>query len=249
MAVQILTYCDTMEVNSITSNTLFELQKKDWSTDSFLSSIIGRLIPENQLLIESLDRVKGSSFTQKLMDADSVFDRDFICTKQFLYANRHSKDPKIAENAESTWKIFSAHNINLHKLSYEKQMSSTDALLSDLDAVKVKPIIDTLTGVPESILALRSSAENLKAIFRNRVEDKASQEDIIAPSIQKNLIRDILNTDLLPYLEMMAKVQPEIYGATSKVILEYVEAVNIKARTRRTRNSNQVEEPVVPEEN
>lgn len=248
MNEQVLSYSDAKEINSIALNALHEIEKKDWSTDAFIHVIATNLKEQNNALSLSIGTVRSSDFTHRLAIRDEIFDKDFVCFKQFVLANTYSQDKPVAEDASWIWKIIVAHNQNLNQTGYERQISSIESLFAELDKVPVKARVSNLVGVADCLLKLKSSAESLKVLYRKSKEDDAAKAELIPPSIQKNAVRDILNNDLLPYMEIASKAKPEVYKATADVIFSYVESINIKVRARRTRSENQEETENLTEE-
>lgn len=239
MTTQILSRCDAKEINSIASNILFNLRKKDWSTNNFLSGIITKVETENAMLSDAIGEVRSNRNTEILAEADQIFDKDMICLKNFVEANKYLRDDQKTKNAEEVWKLINAHDSNLIRLGYEKQIVLADSLLVDFDKEEMKAIIASLTGVPEAVENLKLSLANLKALFRQSKEYDAMKENLIAPSIKKNGIRDIINHELIPYLDVMNKVEPDVFNETYGVVLEYIESINTKVRSRISRLSNQ----------
>lgn len=235
MTTQILSRCDAQEVNSIASNTLFNLKKKDWSTNNFLTAIITKVETENTSLSSAIGEVRSNKNTEILAEADRIFDKDMICLKSFVEANKYVKDEQKAKNAETIWKIIAAHDPNLYRLGYEKQIVLADSLIANFEEDDIKPVIASLTGVPEALENTKLSLANLKALYHQSKEYDASKADMVAPSIQKNGIRNIINHELIPYLDVMSKVEPDIYEETYKVMLEYIESINTKVRARISR--------------
>lgn len=239
MKTQILKSCSVGEVGSIASNTLNELGKKTWENDSFLTAIIEKLTPETALLQKTTGTVRKSTYTIKLAETDAVFDRSYLATKQFVLANTFSVDPDHAENAQKVWNIFEAHDLQLYRLGYEKQIFRTSSLIEQLKSDEMQPVVDSLIGVSESLEIMENSHNILKDLFRMSMEEEAAKEKMIAPSVQKMVVCDLMNDELLPYLDVMSKVKPDVYGETTKVITQYIESVNTKNRARRTKEARQ----------
>jgi hypothetical protein len=239
MTTLISSRCDAQEVNSISSNILFNLKKKDWSTNNFLTGIITRVETGDSSLSSAIGEVRSNRNTEILAEADRIFDQDMMCLKNFIEANKYQRIETKAKNAETIWKIIDAHDPNLHRLGYEKQIVLADSLLIDFDKEDVKPVLATLTGVPEAVENVKLSLANLKALYRESKEYDAAKADVLAPSIQKNGIRDIINQELIPYLDIMSKVEPDVYKETYMVILEYIESINTKVKARISRLNKQ----------
>ena len=239
MTIQISSRCDAQEVNSISSNILFNLKKKDWSTNNFLTGIITRVETGDTSLSSAIGEVRSNRNTEILAEADRIFDKDMICLKNFVEANKYLRDEQRVKNAETIWEMIDAHDANLHRLGYEKQIVLADSLLLDFDKEEIKPIIASLTGVSEAVENIKLSLANLKALYRESKEYDAAKADVLAPSIQKNHISDIINQELIPYLDVMSKVEPDIYNESYKVILEYIESINTKVKARISRLNKQ----------
>lgn len=248
MNEQVLGYSDAKEINSIALNALHEIDKKDWNADAFIHVIATNLKKQNNALSLSIGTVRSSDFTHRLSIRDEIFDKDLVCFKQFVLANTYTQDKSVSDDANWIWKIIVAHDQNLYQTGYEKQISSSESLFAELDKVPVKARVSNLVGVADCLLKLKTSAESLKALYRKSKEDDAAKAELIPPSIQKNAVRDILNNDLLPYMEIASKANPEVYKATADVIFAYVESINIKVKARKTRSENQEETENLPEE-
>jgi len=242
MSLRILSHADTNEVGSIANNSIQELQKSDWSTDLYLETILGHLKTETDVLTAAVGIVRKSDYTQQLLIQDAIFDQAFIGTKHFVYANTFSLDEQIATKAQKVWSIFEAHDLNLYRLGYEQQIFVTHALLNELNKTENRSLVDALDGVSDYLTELNIQNNTLEDLYQKSKEDEAAKSAGIAPSIQKNLIRDILNQDLFPYIEVMSKAKPKIFGESFNVISEYVESINMKVRARKTRSETQQEE-------
>ncbi len=247
MTTSVYYYCDSNEINTLATNIEHQLTKTDWTADTILSHLITKLNKENTTMSTSIQFARGGQGSKALQAEDAIVDKHFVCLKQFVSANMYLSDESIAENATAVWKIISSHNLNLHKLSYERQLALTHALISNLEDVKVKPWVDSLIGVSDRLSELKISTASFETHFRNMKEELAGMEDSIAPSTQKNTIRDLINKHLLPYLNNAAQVMPEKYAEINKVIIEHIDGINTKARARKTRNTNQEAEPSTTE--
>lgn len=237
MKTQVLSYCSTTEVGSIANNALKELGKKNWNEDTYLTGIIDKLTPEADLLQLSLGLVRKGPYTKELAEVDERFDKSYLATKQFVWANTFSADPQQSENARKVWEVFEAHELDMYRLGYEKQIFRTYSLIERLEKEDMKERVDTLMGVPETLTVMKAENANLDQLFAENAGILARKEELVPPSVQKEAVRDILNNELLPYLDVMSQVKPEVYSETARVVSQYIEDVNTKARSRRSRNN------------
>jgi len=236
MNSKIYHYCNVSEINTIASNLVNEFEKGDWSADLILTNFINLLSSENSILSKSIQSTKRGLHIKQLEILDDVADREFVCFKQFVWANTYLTDQTKADNAKYIWKIIDANNRNMHRLSYERQMALTHSLLKNLERPEVKAKVDSLIGVQKRITALKSSSKNFESLFRSEKEEMATEEDIIAPSTQKRIVRNIINKKLIPYLNNAVSVLPEQYETIAKVVENHIEGLNTKAKSRETRN-------------
>jgi hypothetical protein len=176
------------------------------------------------------------------MVQDAIFYKVFIAFKQFVMANTYSLDKDKAKNADMIWAIFEAHDINFYRLDYEQQIFLCESLLTKLDKSNNKAAVASLDGVSDHVDLLRKHNDKLRDILHESVTDETVKAKGIAASIQKHVVLDILNKDLLPYLEVMSKAKTDVYRASFKVILDCVTGVNAKVKARQTFKVNQVEE-------
>ncbi len=249
MSLVILSRADTNEIGSLAVNTLNELGKTDRSSDLYFTGVVGNLTKEADILSEVVGIIRKKDFTEQLTEADDVFDRVFNCTKQFIQASTMVLDNAKAQKAEKIWLQFDAHNINLDRLSYEQQIFLTNSLLEELAKPDNKAIIDELPGVSTQIDLLGVHNSKLSNLFQQNKEAEAAKANLIAPSTQRSVVRDIMNKDLLPYLEVMSKANPDLYAESFALISELVNSINSKVRARISRNENQNQEEVLEENN
>ncbi len=244
MSQKIYHYCNTNEVSTVATNILLALSKDDWSTDLALSTIIEMLSKDNEILTKSIRFSKSGARPKILHEKDEVADRLYICTKQFIWANTYAPEKDIAEKAQRIWKIFDTHNLNLHRASSESQMALTKSLIENINHPDVRPVLEELTGVANRFDAFALASEDFRSNFIDYTASLAVEEDILPPSVQKGLIRNIINDQLTSYLYSVAFAIPEKYAAINNVIAEHIESINTKARARKTRNTAEVEDSV-----
>lgn len=245
MAESVFYYCDSKEINTIASVATSELEKGDWSADFILSMILNELKQENELLSQSIAHVHGDILAENVRKEDKIADDDFKCLKQFVKANMYMPDEEIAKCAEDVYELIKSHNLQLNKLNYEMQISMSKALLQNLNNETFKPKVDKLLSVSDRVVKFEASTNALTDAFKKLSENNANKVDYIAPSIQKNKVREIINEKLIPHLEGAAAALPEKYAASFKIICERIEETNSKVRARKTRNLKNTEETTI----
>lgn len=232
MGEQIVSKCKAKEVQDIAKNILVEIKKKDWSSDTFITILSQRIEEENEILSKVIGLLGRGEYTEELAAKDAIFDKDFICLEQFVEANLYMRDKDIAANAKEVWKIFAANDLKLYIQCYESQISSFNSLIKELDSDKIKPLLNSLVGVSDSLELVKGSAKDLAEIYRKMKHESDEKMELIAPMAQQKLIREIINHDLLPYLSVMANVNKEVYGEIKLAVDEYIADLNLKVRAR-----------------
>jgi hypothetical protein len=249
MPLQILSRAYTNQVGSAATNSIEELQKKDRSADVYYTDVVNRLVKESTMLVDVVGFIRKSDFTNLLIEKDDVFDRVFRCLKQFVLASTLVLDDAMARKAYKIWSLFEAHDINLNRLGYEQQLFLTDSLLKELAKADNKVITTELVGVSDQLAVLAVCHHELADMFQQSKEAEAAKSNFIAPSVQRDVVRDIMNKELLPYLEVMSVAKPDMYAESFDLITEFITSINTKVRARITRGENQNQEELLEESN
>lgn len=242
MSETLLSITSPKEVQYTTMNTLRTLNKKVWNTDTYITGIIDNLTDNYNILENSNNIVRSSDYTERLAKADTLFNSDYICLKNFIESNLHMRDPEKREAAKTLWKIFVAGDLQMHRKSYEVQMASFYSLMNELNKSENYTLLGKLVGVSEAYDLATQSHLTLHQLHAESTEAKAQKEKVIAPYIQGKIVLDIINDDLLPYLATMARVNPDVYGETFSSIQQLIVDANINTRTAETRSKNQKKE-------
>ncbi|RUT79645.1 DUF6261 family protein [Ancylomarina longa] len=235
MDTKLLSNCTANEVYDTYSNCLSVLNQQDLSADSNLTGISTRLSDRGKVLLHSIGVEKKSEFTSEISALDDIFDSRLICFKKFVDANRHLSDQNKVEKANKIWSKIEANNPYMYKLGYEEQMTQALSLFDDLDDDIFQAAMSELYGVAESYEQTKIAHTKLQTIYRKGQEVKALKEQVVPSNNVKKEILDILNTKLLPYLDILAYNQPDVYGDTYIKIMHYIDLVNTKIRTRRSK--------------
>ncbi|WP_321516331.1 hypothetical protein [Marinifilum fragile] len=238
MSTTIYFYCNGDEVNSIGKTIETESVKIDTSEDPILTQIIAEEKQERSVLENSIKYNKRGSVSKELKELDDIFDHDFTCMKGFIIANRNMGNEEIANDANEIWDLMGKYNRQLHTLSFEGQFTNANILFSKLEEPVMKAKLEKLVGVNDCFVKAKASLKNVELCYEELNAQESQMVDVIAPSSQKNILRNIINEKLLPHLNNWNMVQPDKYGALLDAIERRIEEVNAKARARKTRNAN-----------
>lgn len=241
MTEKIFHYCTANEVSTVVTILLLAFERDDWSSDVVLTTLLDFLKKENVVLTKGLQLTKTSINSCDLHEMDELVDKAFVCVKKFLWANTYELDDSKAEDARELWKVFDKHDLNMHRKNYKYQMTMSRALIKNLNKPELKRKMASLLGVEERFDKFVKTSGNLRIQFLEAQNTMAGVEKIIAPSIQKRVVRKIVNEQLFTYLDGAVIALPEKYTAICKLIEEYIVSANVKARSRKTRNQKEAD--------
>jgi predicted DNA binding CopG/RHH family protein len=238
MSTTIYYYCSGDEINSIGKTIEAENAKIDTSEDALLTQIIAEVKQERLVLENSIKYSKRGSINIRLKELDDIFDHDFACMKGFITANKNMDNEEIAASANEIWDLMGKYNHQLHKLSFEGQFTNANILFSKLEEPVMKAKLRKLVGVNDCFVKAKASLKDAELCYEELNAKESQIQDVIAPSSQKNILRNIINEKLLPHLNNWNMVQPDKYDVLLDAIKRRIEEVNAKARARKTRNAN-----------
>ncbi|MPQ45921.1 hypothetical protein GCQ56_02765 [Marinifilum sp. N1E240] len=234
MDKSILSYCDSNEIETLASYILTELNSKNWSSDLIISNIIKELTTEKESLNFAIQQTCQDVLKENLRVENEIANDDFVCYKKFVKANTYLPDKEMAKDAMDLWELTSSHDLMLHKLSFERQISLSNTLLANLQSDKFKSKTDRLIGIAERINKFSESTAKLEDAYSKINKHNSKTRSVITPSIQKNTVRKIINENLIPHLENSSIVFPKVYEETFNNICEEIDNLNIKVRRRKT---------------
>ncbi|WP_321322294.1 DUF6261 family protein [Labilibaculum sp.] len=237
MDFTILSKGDADEIQSIADNTMYEIEQKDFSADTYLTGITTDLRKEAAVLSNSIGVERSHEFTAELAKFDKLFDDRAICFKSFVDANTHSSDQAIAQNAEKLWKKIAAYDLNFYKLGYEKELTRAFSMIEEFEKPDMLPIIASLVGVATPLAEMKTAAMNLQDLYRKNQGVLATKEEIIPSSVQSKVVLEIMNDKLLPYISAMANAKPAEFGVPFAKIAQYIATINTKIRSRRSKTT------------
>jgi hypothetical protein len=248
MNTTIYYYCSGDEINSIGKTIETESAKTDTSDDPLFTQIVAEVKQERLVLENSIKYSKRGSISARLKELDDVFDNDFTCMKGFITANKNMNSEEISAVANEIWDLMGKYNHQLHTLSFEGQFTNANILFSKLEEPVMKAKLEKLVGVNDCFEKAKASLKNAELCYEELNAQEAQIQDVIAPSSQKNILRNVINEKLLPHLNNWNMVQPDKYSALLDAIVRRIEDVNAKARARKTRNTKESEEEIITED-
>lgn len=221
------------DISTLLSLILKAFAKNDWSKDVYLTPIIEKISANNTALIEALKRLKVYS---QMAEKDLVRDMAIRALFKLVEGYVHIPIAEMKEAALLVNNILEQYGLSIQNEDYAEESADIESLLNDLSKADIVIAIAKLQGVAETITALDTAQKDFENLALQQAEGESTKKDLAsASSLKKESIVE-LNTNLVGYMNTMAKVNPATYEATAKTIAELVDNNNELVKRRRKTN-------------
>ena len=241
MIQDVLSYCSPSEINDCVKDSLIILKASDWTAHTYFNSSIQELDLENNKLSIAIGTVRSSKYASILEKADNLRDRLLAGLTQASRASMLRQDNLVAASATEVYRVIKAHGLNLRHQGYQSESAGIDSLGNELSSDKMKSMLDVLPESKAFLQELISANEQFKSDFDASMAHKAEIEKMDSPYIQKKRVRNLFNTKILRFMNMMADVDPETFAPIAKKLTPYTEKINLTAKTRKSRKEQEPE--------
>jgi hypothetical protein len=210
-------------------------KKNDWSTDLYLTSLINSASATNKLMLEAMDRLVIYS---QMAEKDQA--RDMAIRDLFKLVEGYTHIP-IAEMQDAAHVV--KNELDLYGLSivnkdYAEETAEVEILLNALRKPDIAAAAALLQGVPQTITVVDTTEQDFENLMLQQAEDdgESVKNDLATATKLKNeAIREI-NTNMVGYLNAMAKVNPTTYADIAHTIAELIDNNNELVKRRRKAN-------------
>ena len=217
------------DTSALLSLVLKAFEKDNWSTDTFLYSIIERTSGTNTKLIEALRRLKVYS---QMAEQDDVRDKAIKALFKLVEGYVHIPIAAIQEAALVVENVLNQYGLSIQNEDYAEESADIASLLNDLSKPDVVAAIAKLQGVAEAITALSTAQNDFENLALQQAEGESVKKDLASASqLKREGIKEI-NDNLVGYMNTMAKVKPATYEATAKTIAELIDKNNELVKRR-----------------
>lgn len=72
----------------------------------------------------------------------------------------------------------------------------------------------------------------MEQLYRVREESRAAKERITPSFEQRKVVRDLINDELITYIEVHNRMNPETYGGIAQKMEQYIATINAVIRLR-----------------
>lgn len=235
MIQEILSICTPSEINDCITDILHILKQKDFISHPYFKTSIKEVDQENMLLSQSIGTVRSSKYAEILKKTDKYRDRMLSGLTQVSRASMLRGDEDIAKNATEVYRIIKAHGLDLRHKSYQSESAGIDSIVSELNSESMQAMIDTLPESKAFLVELASANQTFKKYFDENMAYKASIVKLNSPSIQVRIVRNLFNSKLVQFINMMSEIEPENFKTLANKIAPYTDKINLNAKLHKSR--------------
>ena len=217
------------DISALLTLILKAFVKNDWSSDIYLTPIIAKISAVNTSLITALRRLKVYS---QLAEKDDV--RDMAIKALFKLVEGYVYIP-VAEMKEAALvvnNVLEQYGMSIQNEDYTAESANIESLLNDLAKPDVVAAIANLQGVAETIAILDADQQDFENLALQQAESESVKKDLASASKLKTEAVAEINDKLMGYMNTMAKVNPDTYEATAKIIAELIDKNNELVKRR-----------------
>lgn len=230
------------DINNLATRMLKEFEKNDWSGDSYLSPILTELTTLNTDFTLALNRL---TIYSQLAEQDEVRDEALRALFHLVSGYAYIPIDEIKDAAILVNRVLSQYGLSIQDEAYAAQSAKLDSLLVDLARPEITPAIEKLQGVADLIANLTAAQEEFERIALAQTEADAAKEQVSSASTLKKSVIVLINDELIDYMSVMGKVNPDTYASTAATIGQLIDQTNELTKRRSKKGED---EPVVPEE-
>jgi len=228
------------DISALLSLILKAFAKNDWNSDVYLTPIIEKIDATNTALVEALRRLKVYSV---IAEKDDVRDMAIRALFKLVEGYLHIPIAEMKEAASVVEYVLEQYGLSIQHEDNASESADIESLLNDLAKPDVVLAIAKLQGVSETISALDTAQKDFENVALQQAEGESAKKDLASASqLKKEGITEI-NTNLIGYMNTMAKVNPAKYAATAKTIAELIDKNN--ELVKRRRKTDEVDSEVV----
>lgn len=228
------------EVDGTAAQTINGYNATTLNTDANLEKIMNPIKDKSILLSTAIGRLKIKSvqFTNDEIRGERIDGLYFL-----LLSSTHNPKEKIKQAAFILLELFEQYGTKMKKESYTRESSLVNSLLNDYKTAKALAAIADVPQCADYIAALQaaqSNFENNRLSFETAQAQEGTQEN--ASALKKEVV-DLLNGQLIPYLNVMVQLDDATYGAFTRTLAEIISANNEVVKKR-----GKKDDPEAPEE-
>lgn len=218
-----------VDVSPTATSILKDITKRDFSADAYMTSQIGKLNDSNELMTQAINEKIANSI---LAPIDEKRDNNTRVIFYEVDAKELWDDAAISNAASVVAEVLDKYGFEIIDMAYATESANINALLKDLKKKKVAEAIAILPGLSDLIQQLETSQEEFETAYLQVVDMKIEKEKLISATKLSKVIREQINTELIVYLQGMARSKPDTFKDCARVVEQVITNNNSKVRNR-----------------
>lgn len=220
----------TTEMNGAADRIIMKYEEEDWSSEIHLSDYFNSLKTENSKLQTAINRSKAQS---ELEEKDEIRDENVRGINHMISAFLKFTDPAIKTAAVNVDKVFEKYGVEITQDSYVTESSLINSMLQDFSTTEMQTEIAKLPGLVVIIAELTTAQNNFESARVAYESAMANEENQQNATKLKKEVGLIINENIVPYLNVMAKIDSAKYEALALAIGKIIDDTNEQIKKRR----------------
>lgn len=207
--------------------TLFE--SGDWSSDIYLTKLFAELKSESEKLVPAIAKIKHKSQNDRL---DTIRDNDFRSLYYFTFGKMYDPDPKVRDAAAKVFQVINIQDLALTEKSYAIESSLINSIFEQVKAAPVRDAIELIPEISALLETLKLSQREFEKADFEFIAAKGEAALIRSATTIKKAILPIINGKVILYMNAMAVVDEERYGALARTAAQIIGDNNSNVKKR-----------------
>lgn len=198
--------------------------------DEQLARIITDLRKQSDQMTTAIGQEKTASNLEAL---DLVRDTNWTDLYYMVQGYTHAPDENMRKAAEKLSAITEKYGLAVIHESYSAQTAYMETALESLEGNELQAAARELPCIAELIAMIRRSQSEFHEAKVRLQEAQAEEANRISASERKKKILQIINSQLLTYLEAMKMIMPDRYNKFAELVAEIIGDANVNVRRRK----------------
>ncbi len=220
------------EINTTSLSILNLTSSYDFSSDSYISSVIQQLADNTMRMTDAL---KEEIIKSTLAPLDAQRDKAARVIFLEIKAKLIWPEEEIAQAAQVVMDVLDNYGMEVLNLSYSSESANIHALLQDFKKPDVAAAIQILPNFDTLITHLKADQAAFEEAYQQYISKKAEQENLLPAGKVGEIIKNQINKDLISYLDVMRKVRSETFEECAQKIDMIIKENNSKVKARLTK--------------
>jgi len=224
--------------NTTTTLSLNRVKEFDWADNKVMTDTLSELETENNFLSLSLIKNRASVYTSLIKETDGVCDNLLTGIRLIVKGYCFLPDDE-GESANKIFSIIKPH-ANITRLSYDEESALITSIYNKVTDAEHLPHLEKFPILKRMFEMVNTENVNIKSLLKESAEYRTQQAAMLPAGKQKRIVIDILNSRLLPYLQIIMLSDEDKYKLLYNDIQNIILKANTKIKMSATKPTNEV---------